>query len=182
MKINPMRYSALKRFTGLVCFALFGMVGTFRQGQEFSLPYLLYGAVVGFAFGWISMFIMAILLRLINPGLGKMYKGGFARKAVAQGMVFLVPFALMAFIAAYALHWKSSGLFVSAAVAAVAVATGEEVSKLYDKPRLWNNIVPSIVASGCSMVWLYLIVQVQSFPSAVVSLYSTVTMLMSMTQ
>ena len=180
MNNNPLRFNSLKRFIGLLCFALFGIVGTFQRGQEFNPWYLLYGAVVGFVFGWISMFIMALFLRLINPGLSQTIKNGFARKAVAQGMVFLVPFALMAFMAAYCLHWKSATLFISAGISAVAIATGEEIGKLYGKPKLWNNIVPSIVASGLSMTWLYLIVQIQSLPETVISLYQMALQFMSL--
>ena len=69
---------------------------------------------------------------------------------------------------------SAAGLFVSAAISAVAVATGAEISKLYEKPKLWNNIVPSILASACSMGWLYLIVQVQSIPTTLINLYNMV--------
>jgi hypothetical protein len=175
-----MRFNSVKRFVGLLCFTLFGIVAVVQRGQEFNPWYLLYGAVVGFAFGWISMFILALLLRLINPGLRKTIKNGFARKAVAQGMVFLVPFALMAFMATYLLHWKSATLFVSAGISTVAIATGEEIGKLYPKPKLWNNIVPSMVASAISMLWLYLIVQVQSLPGTVISVYQMAMQLMSL--
>lgn len=174
-----MRYNSVKRFIGLLCFTLFGIVATFQQGKEFDPWYLLYGAVVGFAFGWISMFILALLLRLINPGLRKIIKNGFARKAVAQGMVFMVPFAVTAFMAAYFLHWRSATLFISAGISAVAIAIGEEIGKLYGKPKLWNNIVPSVVASACSLAWLYLIVQIQTLPGTVISLYQLAMRFMS---
>jgi hypothetical protein len=60
------------------------------------------------------------------------------------------------------------------------VATGAEISKLYEKPRLLNNIVPSILASACSMAWLFLIVQVQSIPSTIISLVTMVTKFMNL--
>jgi len=180
MNENKKSHSGFKRFIGILCFALFGMVGSFQQGQEFNLLNLLYGMLVGLVFGWISMLILAIFLRWINPGLKKTEKKGFARRAVSSGMVFMVPFALMAFMAAYFLHWKSAGLFVSAAISTAAVATGAEISKLYEKPRLWNNIVPSVVATGCSMVWLFAIVQIQSIPATIIGLYNLVTQFMNL--
>jgi len=180
MNENKKSYSGLKRFIGILCFALFGMVGSFQQGQEFNVLNLLYGMFVGLVFGWVSMLILTIFLNWINPGLKMTQKKGFAGRAVSLGMVFMVPFALMAFMAVSFLHWKSAGLFVSAAISTVAVATGAEISKLYEKPRLWNNIVPSVLASACSMVWLFLIVQIQSIPSTIISLYTLVMKFMNL--
>jgi len=180
MNENRKSHSGLKRFIGYVCFALFGIVSAFQQGQESNLLNVLYGMLVGLVFGWFSMLILNVFLKWINPGLKKTQKKGFARRAISTGMVFMVPFAFTAFMAAYILHWKSAGLFVSAAISAVAVATGAEISKLYEKPRLWNNIVPSILASACSMAWMYLIVQVQSIPSTIISLYIMVTKFMKL--
>ena len=180
MNENTKSHSGFKRFIGYLCFALFGIVSAFQQGQESNLLNILYGLLVGLVFGWFSMLVLNIFLRWINPALKKTQKKGFARRAISSGMVFMVPFALMAFVAAYFLHWKSAGLFVSAAISAVAVATGAEISKLYEKPRLLNNIVPSILASACSMAWLYLIVQVQSIPSTLISLFTLVTKFMNL--
>jgi hypothetical protein len=175
MNENKKSYSGFKKFIGIICFAVFGTVGTFQQGEGFTLWNSLYGMLVGLVFGFISMTILAIFIRWINPELRKTQPNGFARRAVSSGMVFMVPFAVMAFLAAYFLHWKSVALFVSAAISAVAVATGGEVGKLYEKPKLWNNIVPSILASGCSMAWMYLIVQIQSIPSTLIGMYNMVT-------
>jgi hypothetical protein len=180
MNENKRSHSGFKRFIGILCFALFGMLGSLQQGQEFNVLNLLYGLLVGLVFGWVSMMILTIFLRWINPGLKTTQKKGFARRAVSAGMVFMVPFALMAFMAVYLLHWKSAGLFVSAAISTAAVAMGAEISKLYEKPRLWNNIVPSVLASACSMVWLFLIIQIQSIPSTIISLYTLVTKFMNL--
>jgi hypothetical protein len=180
MNENSKSHSGFKRFVGVMCFALFGVVGSFQQGQESNLINLFYGMLVGLVFGWVSMLILTIFLSLINPGLKKTQKKGFARRAVSSGMVFMVPFALMAFMAAYYLHWKSAGLFVSAAISTVAIATGAEISKYYEKPKIWNNIVPSVLASACSMAWLFLIVQIQSIPSTIISLYDLVAKYMNM--
>jgi hypothetical protein len=180
MDENRKSYSGFKRFIGIVCFATFGVVGSFQQGQELNVLNLLFGMLVGLVFGWISMMILTIILKWINPGLKMTQKRGFARRAVSSGMVFMVPFALMAFMAAYFLHWKSAGLFVSAAISTAAVATGAEISRLYEKPRLWNNIVPSVVATGCSMVWLFAIVQIQSIPATIIGLYNLVTQFMNL--
>jgi hypothetical protein len=182
MNENRKSHSGFKRFIGYLCFALFGMVSAMQQGQESNLLNIVYGILVGIVFGWVSMLVLAVFLGLINPGLKKTQKRGFARRAVSSGMVFMVPFALMALMAVYFLHWKSAGLFVSAAISAVAVATGAEISRLYEKPRLWNNIIPSILASACSMLWLFVIVQVQSFPATIISLYTLVTRFLSMSQ
>jgi hypothetical protein len=180
MNENGKSHSGFKRFIGYLCFALFGIVSAFQQGQESNLLNILYGMLVGLVFGWFSMLVLNIFLRWINPALKKTQKKGFARRAISSGMVFMVPFAFTAFMAASILHWKSAGLFISAAISAVAVATGAEISKLYEKPRLLNNIVPSILASACSMAWLYLIVQVQSIPSTLISLFTLVTKFMNL--
>lgn len=175
-------HSGLKRFIGILCFMVFGMVSTFQQGQEFNVMNLLYGMFVGLVFGWISTGILAMVLKWINPGLKVTQKRGFARRAVSSGMVFMVPFAVMAFMAAYFLHWKSVSLFISAAISAVAVTTGGEISKLYEKPKLWNNIIPSILASGFSMAWMFLIVQIQSLPSQIIGMISMVTQFIKLSQ
>jgi magnesium-transporting ATPase (P-type) len=180
MNENKMSHTGFKRFIGVVCFAIFGVVSASEPGLEFSLLNIFYGMAVGLVFGWVSMLVLAIFLSWINPGLKKTQRKGFARRAVSSGMVYMFPFAVMAFVATYYLHWSSAGLFVSAAISTVAVATGAEISRLYDKPRLWNNIVPTVLASACSMVWMFVIVQVQSFPSLVIGLYDLVTKFMNL--
>ncbi len=180
MNENKNSHTGFKRFIGIICFALFGVVSAFDQAHVSSLLNIFYGLVVGLVFGWVSMLVLAIFLSWINPGLKKTQRKGFARRAVSSGMVYMVPFALMAFMAVYLLHWKSAGLFVTAAVSTVAVATGAEISRLYEKPKLLNNIVPSVLAAGCSMVWMFVIVQVQSFPSVVIGLYGLVTKFMNL--
>jgi hypothetical protein len=177
---NKKSYSGFKRFVGIICFAILGMVGTFQQGEAFNIWNSLFGMLIGLVFGFLSMTILAMFLRWINPELKKTQPKGFARRAVSSGMVFMVPFAFMAFMAAYFLHWKSVALFVSAAISTVAIATGAEIGKLYEKPKLLNNIVPSILASGCSMAWMYLIVQIQSIPSSLIGLYNLITSFMNL--
>jgi hypothetical protein len=180
MNENRKSHSGFKRFIGYLCFALFGMVSAMQPGHESNILNIVYGILVGIVFGWFSMLVLTIFLNWINPALKKAQKKGFARRAISTGMVFMVPFAFTAFMAASVLHWKSAGLFVSASISAVAVATGAEISKLYEKPRLLNNIVPSILASACSMAWLFLIVQVQSIPSTIISLVTMVTKFMNL--
>jgi hypothetical protein len=171
-------HSGLKWFIGVSCFALFGLVASVQQGQGFSWLYLLnlvFGVVIALVFGFFSMTFLAVFIRWINPVLKKTQKRGFARKVVYSAMVFMVPFVTMAFIAVFLLHWKSAGLFVSAAISAVAVATGNEISKLYEKPRFLNNVIPSMLAAGFSMLWLFTIVQIQSLPSTVVNFFNLAT-------
>lgn len=182
MNENRKNHSGFKRFIGYLCFALFGIVSAMQPGRESNILNIVYGLLVGIVFGWVSMLVLAIFLGWINPALKKTQPRGFARRAVSNGMVFMVPFALMAFMAAYFLHWKSAGLFVSAAISAVAVATGAEISKLYEKPRLWNNLVPSVLASACSMLWMILIVQVLSIPSTLLNLYTLAAKFLALAQ
>jgi hypothetical protein len=176
-------HTGLKWFIGVTCFAIFGVVATFQQGQGltvFSALTTIYGMVMGLIFGFFSMTILGIFLGWINPILKKTQKKGFAMRAVYGGMLFMVPFAVMALIAIFFLHWKSVGLFVSAAISSVAVATGAEISKLYEKPKLLNNIVPSMLATGFSMLWMYTIIQIQTIPSMLMSIYSTATQLLNL--
>ena len=173
-KVLP-RHTGWKRFFGLLCFCIFGMVGFLHQGNDLNVWDMLYGALVGLIFGFLSMLFLAIVLRIINNKLKKIYKKGFARKSVSEGMVYMVPFAVMAVLAAYYLNWSSAGLFVSAAIVAAASGTGAAISRLYDKPKLLNNIVPSFIASACSMAWLYFIVQIQSVPSGVMGIIGMIT-------
>ena len=180
MNENKKSHTGFKRFIGIICFAVFGVVSAFDQAHTSSLLNIFYGLAVGLVFGWVSMLVLAIFLSWINPGLKKTQRKGFARRAVSSGMVYMVPFAVMAFLVTYYLHWKSAGLFVSAAVSAVAVATGAEISKLYEKPKLWNNIVPSVLAAACSMVWMFVIVQVQSFPATIIALVGMATKFMNL--
>jgi hypothetical protein len=177
-KVVP-THTGIKRFFGLLCFCVFGMVGFIRQGGDMNLWFILYGVLTGLIFGSLSMLILAIVLRIINPKLKLTQKKGFARRSVSEGMVYMVPFAVMAVLAAFFLNWSSAGLFVSAAIAAAASATGGAISRLYDKPRLLNNVVPSVIASACSMVWLFFVAQVQSVPSMVAGIVGMLSQLSS---
>lgn len=169
---NVFQHTGWKRLLGIICFIVFGVISTMQRGNEKDLVNILFGVLIGLVFGWISMWLMAMFIRWFNPGLKKKYKRSFARKAVSCAMVYMVPFSAMALIAVYFLHWKSAGLFVSAAISAVAVSVGAELAKLYDKPKMINNIIPSIIAAGCSMLWMFFITQITALPSLLTNFIS----------
>jgi len=141
------------RMTAMACFCLFGALNMVSAVPKFSIVIILLGILVGFVFALITMKLMAVVISIANNDLRQQYGNGFAGQAVEQGMAYLFPFAILAFLAEYFLHWPGTMLFASAGIMTAGASVGAEIAKL-GKPKMKNFILPIIVAFLMSTIWM----------------------------
>jgi heme/copper-type cytochrome/quinol oxidase subunit 2 len=146
--------SGLAMLVSSLCFAIFGAAAFWYSGPMFSVINIVFGVVVGLIFAFISIRLMAFFIRIANGEMRRQHGHKFALNAVARGMMFMVPFAILAFLAAYVLHWTTATLFISSALMTSGAFAGAELSKL-GKPRAINFILPSLIAFLVSAAWMY---------------------------
>lgn len=153
-------HTGLAILLATICFAVFGAVAYLFSGPKFSYLNIIFGIVVGLIFAWLCTRLMALFFGIANSHLRQQHGPGFALGAVARGMLSMVPYAVLAFLAVYFLHWKTATLFISAAIMAAGAAAGAEIGKL-GKPRPVNFILPTLVAFAVSAGWMYSIGSLQ---------------------
>lgn len=155
MNENPYRGIGAMKFTAILCFIVFGMVALLKQDRPFDPVRLILGAIAGLSFALLAAILFRLSASLFNRDTRKQYGPMFTTYVVWRGMLFLVPFAAMAAMAALLLRWDSAGLFVSAGVMSAATAVIMEISRYHERPKLKNSIVLPMTASILSMAWIF---------------------------
>lgn len=155
MTENPYRGIGGMKFTAILCFMVFGTVALMQQGDLLNPINIGFGILSGLVFALLSAILFRLSAGLFNRDTKKKYGPMFVTWVVWRGMLFLVPFAVMAALAALLLHWESAGLFISAGIMSAATAVIMEISRYHEKPKLKNSIVLPMTASILSMAWLF---------------------------
>lgn len=131
------------RFLALIVFGttVFSTVAT-----RFNVYYIAFGVVTCVLLGWLYKQFLRFFLGVINPGIKKAVGKKMIHYAIDNSMLFLIPFAVMSFLATYVLKWTLTTTFLSTAIMSVGTAAAIEVGKLRDKPSMRNTIFASAVA------------------------------------
>lgn len=102
-----------------------------------------FGVILFLLFGWIFKKFLRGFLILFNPTLKKEKGKEAIFYTVESAMLFLVPFAVMALIAAFYLHWSMIGSFFSTGIMVVGTAAAIEIGKLKGNQEIKNTIITS---------------------------------------
>ncbi|ADQ05697.1 hypothetical protein Calow_2191 [Caldicellulosiruptor owensensis OL] len=144
-----MKYS----FLVFLCFAVFGLVAVHNPFDRFNAFNLTVGVITGICFGIVYRFMLSFILGITNRKLKQKHGRKEVKKAIARGMTFLLPFALMSLVAAYLLHWTALAGFVSAAFMTASVAAAVELGKLKGKQEAKDALFASVTASLLGIAW-----------------------------
>lgn len=139
---------------GMLCFAVLGISAFSNPVNPLSAYNIAFGLIAGFFWGWLFIFFMRVFLRIANRSLVKEKGKGEIKKAVDGALLFLVPFAVMMFIAVFVLGWSNTASFVSAGLMAVGTAASVEIGKKLEKQEIKNVIAASGVAFLFSLLWI----------------------------
>ncbi|MEI6287889.1 MAG: hypothetical protein WCP79_15400 [Bacillota bacterium] len=149
------------RFIVIICFCLFGILGTYSLVAQHGYLLLAVGALQGLVFAFLAIRIMTAVVSLTNRDLQLQYGKSFAGRAVAYGMAYMLPFAILAVIADRFLHWPGVTLFTATGIMATGSAIGAEISKA-GKVKVMNYVLPSIIALIISIAWMTVIIFINS--------------------
>lgn len=136
-----------------VCFATFGVTAFSNPMNRLSVTNIVFGIVIGIFFGFLFKKFSQGLLRLFNGKLKKEIGKDAITYAVNTGMMFLIPFALMALLSVFYLKWSIVSGFISAGIMAAGTAASLEMGKLRGKQELKNTIITSMVSYLFSFIW-----------------------------
>ena len=143
----------VKLWPAYLCFIIFGIIIPFSR-PEFKITTFLFSVIAALVVGLIAvnLLIMAFnsgnaVLRQTNPQ--------FAREAVGTGMLFMIPFTVLAILALVVLEWNAVMPFASAAITTAAATAGTEAMKR-GAQGVKNVMIPTLVAMVLSTVWMML--------------------------
>ena len=138
-----------------LCFTVFGVLIPFSKSDVQAVSVLL-SVLLALAVGLLAVKLQIILFNSGNPALQKETAGQFAHGAVGAGMVFMIPFTVLAVLAQMLLNWDAVMPFASAAIMTAAATAGTEVMKK-GAQGIKNVLIPSGVAFVLSTGWMMLV-------------------------
>lgn len=143
----------IRSFFRHVCFAAFGASALIDVTSPWNPVNLIFGIVVGVAFGIICRAILSGIVGSMNGALKNEHGKKAVSYAVGKGMTYLIPFATMAALATFLLGWSVPGGFLSAGLMTAGVASSLEIDKLKGTTSIKNSIATSIVCGAFAAVW-----------------------------
>lgn len=136
-----------------LCFILFGIIIPFSK-SEFKIMTLLLSLFLSLVVGLLAVNLLIMTFNAGNAALRE-NSSSFAREAVGNGMLFMIPFTVLAVLAKFILGWDAVMPFASAAIMTAAAAAGTEVMKK-GAQGIKNVLIPSALAFVLSTGWMML--------------------------
>ena len=137
-----------------LCFLVFGAIVPFTRA-EVRMTTALMSMSIALVVGWLAVNLLVMLLNAANRPLEESHRG-FAREAVLTGMLFMIPFTVLAVLARFGLGWNAVMPFATAAIMTAAATAGTEVMKK-GAPGIKNVMIPSFLAFVLSTGWMMLV-------------------------
>ncbi len=134
-------------------FASFGSAALIYAQKPLSPVFLIFGIVVGISFGILYKSVLSLLLGLSNKELKVEHGNKIISLGISRGLLFLVPFAVMALLAAYIMDWTITTGFVSAGLMTAGATITMELEKIKGKGTVKNSLLPLGVSFVFSALW-----------------------------
>lgn len=144
----------VKIWPAYLCFIIFGVLVPFSR-PEYKLTTVLYSLVIAIVVGLLAVNLLILAFNSGNTAL-RQTDGGFAREAVGIGMLFMIPFTVLAILALVILEWNVVMPFASTAITTASATAGTEAMKRGAQGTR-NVMIPTLVAMVLSTVWMMLI-------------------------
>jgi len=152
---RPSEQQKIKFWPVYVCFIVFGFLIPLSR-DDYSITTFLLSVVLAAFIGLMSVNLLIMLLNNSNAELNQQSGGQFARQAVGTGMLFMIPFTVLAVLAQLLLGWNAVMPFASAAIMTAAANSGTEVMKK-GAQGIKNIMIPSVLAFFLSTGWMLLV-------------------------
>lgn len=136
-----------------LCFVIFGILIPFTKA-ELKITTLLLSVLISLVIGLLAVNLLIAAFNSSNAPL-RQDNGQFAREAVGTGMLFMIPFTVLAVLAQFALGWNAVMPFASAAIMTASATSGTEVMKR-GAQGIKNVMLPSVLAFVFSTMWMIL--------------------------
>lgn len=137
-----------------LCFMVFGLLIPFTKTGFQGMTFV-YSVLISLAVGLLTVKLLMMLFNLVNPEL-LAAAGQFAGEAVSAGMLFMIPFTVLAVMAQFLLGWNAVMPFASAAIMTATATAGAEVMKK-GAQGIKNVLIPAALAFVLSTGWMMLV-------------------------
>lgn len=154
MKLGYTEAQGVKIWPVYLCFILFGFMIPFTK-TEFKFTTLLLSLLTALMLAFLSINLLIMIFNAANAAL-RQSNSQFAREAVSAGMLFMIPFTVLAALAQFILGWNAVMPFASAAVMTACATAGTEVMKRGAQGTK-NVMIPSLIAFLVSTGWMMLV-------------------------
>ncbi|WKY47562.1 hypothetical protein Q5O24_14615 [Eubacteriaceae bacterium ES3] len=138
-----------------LCFLAFGIM-TGLDVSPFSILHLIGAVLVSVLIGGGLIVLLLVLFRQFNYSLTEKYGNNFSRQAVSKGIVFMIPFTVLALLAFFLLGWNAIMPFAATAITTSAANSGTEIIKLGGK-GMKNVLIPTFLGLVFSTSWMMLL-------------------------
>jgi hypothetical protein len=140
---------------GTLSFIAFGILACVNLRAPFDPVIYIVAGVVGIFFSMLYKKIISFLLKLLNSDVKKEIGSDSIKKVVHRSGIFMLPFALMFFLASYFLGWTGAAVFFSSAAMNTGVLASTEFAKLKGKTAVKNTIAVSATSTVVSYLWMF---------------------------
>lgn len=144
---------SVKMWPAYLCFIIFGIMIPFSR-PEMKITTLIFSLIIALVIGFIAINLLVMIFNGNNASL-RQTNVGFAREAVGTGMLFMIPFTVLAVLALVILGWNAIMPFAASAITTAAATAGSEVMKK-GAQGIKNVMIPSVLAMVLSTVWMML--------------------------
>lgn len=147
--------NGIRWFLRILCFIVFGVLA-FANPLDLYNPYNIgFGAIAGLVFGFFCRLFLVWQLGMFNPQVKEINGRKAISTAVSRGMLFLLPFAVMAFVSFFYLRWYMTSGFLSAGIMSAAASASIEIGKLKQRQEIKNTVITSLVAAVFTVLWIF---------------------------
>lgn len=144
---------SLRTLLRYLSFGIFGSAALIYAEKPLSPVFMIYGIFIGVVFGIFYNFVLKLILGLANKDLKEKHGRKIVSLGVSKGLLFLVPFAIMALLAAYVMGWTITTGFVSAGLMTAGATITMELEKIKGKGSVKNSLLPLGISFVFSAVW-----------------------------
>jgi heme/copper-type cytochrome/quinol oxidase subunit 2 len=138
-----------------LCFLIFGILSSLGK-QNFTALNFALSVLLSFVVGLLMVKLLILLLKSFNRDLIDNAGKHFAKEAVRKGMLFMIPFTVLAMLAFFILKWNAIMPFASAAITTSSAIAGAEVMQKGGK-SLRNIIIPTLLGMFFSTAWMLIL-------------------------
>lgn len=136
-----------------ICFVIFGVLISLSK-TDFRWSNLFIMVMLSFVIGITEVNLLILFLNLVNKKERKEKGSHYIAEAVGMGMLFMIPFTVLAILAQFLLGWSTIMPFASAAITTSSATAGTEVMKKGGK-GMKNVLIPSALAMIFSTIWMF---------------------------
>ena len=155
--IDFSKHAGIRSLMRRLAFMTFGVAAFVNPMRPLAIAHILFGLVVGLFFGWICKLFLVGMLGLFNPTLRKEQGKVKIRHAVEHGMLYMIPFAILAALSAFYLKWTITTGFFSTALMTAGGIAAFEIGRLRGKQAIKNTLLTSGLSFLFSTSWLLLV-------------------------